>query len=167
MGFKKFIKGIKDAAEKSLKDDQDPEIQRERMAKNTKRAMNVGQAAIKGAKQIQETSKKAREKTAELADKMEPMADKIDQKASELADQASDAAETAKETLGKWGKGLGDKFNDAKNAYQERQERIDAEEKKQPSTGSSIADWISPAVPETKNTKPKSGQNNQGPKKPS
>lgn len=168
MGLKKFVKSIKEAAEKSLKDDQDPKIQRERVAKNTKRAMDMGQAAIKGAKQVQETSKKAREKAAELANKAEPMAEKLDQKASELANQASEAAESAKKTLNRFGKNIGDKFNEAKDAYQERQARIEAEEKKQPSTGSSIADWISPAVPETQNTKPKAPtppkNNNQGPK---
>jgi len=159
MSLKKWIEKLKNKTQQSLNDDKSPEIQRDRMIKNTKTAMDAGKKLIDTVKKGQDLSTKAREKLIDIADKASPIADTVDKKTNEIADKTKKSLSSATESVSK-------SFSQAQKSYLERKAKVEAEEAKQPTTGSRITDWISPAVPDTEATKSKEKRQKNQPKGP-
>lgn len=152
MGIKKFLDKLQQNAEIKQEQANDPAFQkqqqREAAQRNVQRTMKAFELAKKGLKTYGDVSKKIDEvradisqKTVEFADKAKPVADQIDNTVASLGEKAKEAFTSAKKTV--------------TDKAQKLAGETTPKKKDGPSTGSSVLDFLSPAVPKTDATTPK------------
>jgi hypothetical protein len=158
MGMKDWLDKIKQKVEDRKKEESDPAIVRKKKKEANEKNFRRMTTAIKWAKQGMEgyntVSKKAgeitdaaAEKAGDLAEKAKPIAEKIDNAAAAVGETAKGAFEAVK-----------DKVAGGVDAANKKLDEAREDSAKKPSTGSSLLDFIAPAVPETDATKPKDPQ---------
>jgi len=155
MGMKDWLDKIKKTADERHHEETDPakiraakKAANERTMKRTAKAIELAQKGLKTynnvSKKVGDITDAVTDKAAELAESAKPAAEKIDQVASKVGEAASGAFKAVKDKVVDGAEAAGDKLDEVKK-----------ENATKPSTGSSLLDFIAPAVPETDATKPK------------
>lgn len=162
MGMKDWLDKLKQKAEDHNKEETDPAKIRaakkeanERTMKRTAKAIELAQKGLKTynnvSKKVGDITDAAAEKTAELAEKAKPAAEKIDGALEKAGHAASGAFNAVKNTVTGGIDAAGKKLDEAKK-----------DNAGKPSSGSSLLDFIAPAIPE--NAKPKKDDKKDAPK---
>ena len=155
MGLKSFLDGLKKKAEAALHEETDPAKIRaakkesnEKKMKRTAAGIKLAQKGIEVANtvnaKVDQVTEATAETTAKIVDKVAPLAEKIDKVAGQALDGAMSVFNTVKDKAIEGGLAAGEKLEELKK-----------DGDKKPSTGSSLLDLLSPAVPDTDATKPK------------
>lgn len=166
MGMKDFFNNMRDNAAKKIEAETDPKAQREKEKQHARKVFERTTTAIKWAKKgiegynnaaqkVEDIREDIAEKKIKIADAAAPAAEKIDAAAHKASEAAAGAFGALKDKLAAGKHALDSKIADTR-----------ANNAKKPSTGSSLLDFISPAVPETDETKPapKNDKKKSGPK---
>ncbi len=156
-----MFKGWIDKLTKKKQDDANP------AANENANAENMSPEAVKKRKREEAEKKfkrmadamKIANKGAEIykttAEKLGEAADRVVETTKDIADKAKPVTDIAKGALGGAFETAKDKIADGTKAAGEKMDEIRKDNEKKPSTGSSLLDFLTPAVPETDATKPK------------
>lgn len=166
MGMKDWLDKAKKIAQEQLTPEPtDPEAVRKKKKADAEKTFKMTTGAIKLAKKgmdgykaasdkIDALTDAAAEKTIVIADKAKPLADKVDGALDAASDKAKGAFDFVKDKVTDGAKAVGNKVGNNKSA-EPKPPATPKPPSTKPSTGSSLLDFITPAVPETDATKPK------------
>lgn len=174
MGMKDWLDKAKKIAQEQLTPEPtDPEAVRKKKKADAEKTFKMTTDAIKLAKKgmdgykaasdkIDALTDAAAEKTLVIADKAKPLADKVDGAFDAASDKAKGAFDFVKDKVSDGAravtdgaKAVGNKVGNKSGEPKVKPEATPKPSSNKPSTGSSLLDFLSPAVPETDATKPK------------